>query len=175
MTHLETILAAARTALAAVTDTVGLEQVKARYLGKSGELTELLKQLGKLPPEERKTAGAAINGLKTEVTALIEAKAADLAKSALDARLASERLDITLPVRPAPTAEATSKPLRQPHEKARRTWFSEINPTCSGIQNVLVGAVRKGANAYVGGGNRVLIWTSPTAEPQAFSNHPGML
>ena len=44
MTHLETILAAARTALAAVTDTVGLEQVKARYLGKSGELTELLKQ-----------------------------------------------------------------------------------------------------------------------------------
>ena len=54
MTQLATILATAQAALADVTDMVGLEQVKARYLGKSGELTELLKQLGKLPPEERK-------------------------------------------------------------------------------------------------------------------------
>ena len=85
MTHLETILAAARTALAAVTDTVGLEQVKARYLGKSGELTELLKQLGKLPPEERKTAGAAINETKQAFEAAFNARRDALAADKLAA------------------------------------------------------------------------------------------
>ncbi len=99
MTHLETILAAARTALAAVTDTVGLEQVKARYLGKSGELTELLKQLGKLPPEERKTAGAAINETKQAFEAAFNARRDALAADKLAAQLAAEALDVTLPGR----------------------------------------------------------------------------
>ena len=99
MTHLETILAAAQTALAAVTDTVGLEQVKARYLGKSGELTELLKQLGKLPPEERKTAGAAINETKQAFEAAFNARRDALAADKLAAQLAAEALDVTLPGR----------------------------------------------------------------------------
>ena len=59
--NLEAILQEAVTALAEVDSPADLEQVKARYLGKQGVLTEQLKQLGKLPPEERPAAGARIN------------------------------------------------------------------------------------------------------------------
>src|SRR5689334_9114679 len=81
---------------AAASDEAAIEAVRVGALGKKGSVSALLATLGSLAPEERKSAGAAINGLKTEVTALIEAKASELAKSALDARLAAERLDITL-------------------------------------------------------------------------------
>lgn len=101
MTQLATILATAQAALADVTDMVGLEQVKARYLGKSGELTELLKQLGKLPPEERKTAGAAINETKQAFEAAFNARRDALAAEKLAAQLAAESLDVTLPGRGA--------------------------------------------------------------------------
>src|SRR5690606_27387743 len=87
----------------AASDEATIEAVRVSALGKKGSVSALLASLGAMAPEDRKSAGAAINGLKTEITALIEAKAADLAKAALDARLAAERLDITLPVRPAPT------------------------------------------------------------------------
>ena len=99
MTPLDTILDSARVALDAVTDTTGLEQVKARYLGKSGELTERLKQLGGLPAEERKTAGAAINAVKQAFEALHTAKRDALAAAALSRQLAAEALDVTLPSR----------------------------------------------------------------------------
>jgi phenylalanyl-tRNA synthetase alpha chain len=99
MTPLDTILDSARVALDAVTDTTGLEQVKARYLGKSGELTERLKQLGGLPAEERKTAGAAINAVKQAFEALHNAKRDALAAAALSRQLAAEALDVTLPSR----------------------------------------------------------------------------
>lgn len=99
MTPLDTILDSARVALDAVTDTTGLEQVKARYLGKSGELTERLKQLGGLPAEERKTAGAAINAVKQAFEALHNAKRDALAAEALSRQLAAEALDVTLPSR----------------------------------------------------------------------------
>ena len=74
---------------------------KARYLGKSGELTELLKQLGKLPPEERKTAGAAINETKQAFEAAFNARRDALAADKLAAQLAAEALDVTLPGRGA--------------------------------------------------------------------------
>ena len=61
MPRLEEILAEARASLAAVHTVADLEQAKSRFLGKSGSLTELLKGLGKLPPEEKPRAGAAIN------------------------------------------------------------------------------------------------------------------
>ena len=56
MSHVDTLLAEGLAAIAAVQDLNELEQVKARYLGKTGQITELLKQLGKLPPEEKKAA-----------------------------------------------------------------------------------------------------------------------
>ncbi|MBN2887491.1 MAG: phenylalanine--tRNA ligase subunit alpha [Chromatiaceae bacterium] len=90
------------TAVAAVatTDTLAaLDQVRVRYLGKSGELTALLKQLGRLPPEERPGAGQRINAAKVVVQEAIEQRRETLEAEALQARLASERIDVTLPGR----------------------------------------------------------------------------
>ena len=76
-----------------------LEQAKARFLGKSGSLTELLKGLGKLDPDARKEAGAAINVAKQRVEAALESRREALRRAALEERLAEEALDVTLPGR----------------------------------------------------------------------------
>ena len=86
-------------ALAAAADQQALELAKAQYLGKTGELNALLKQLGQMSPEERKTVGAYINECKTRFQAAYEAKRAQLAEAKLQAQLAAEALDITLPAR----------------------------------------------------------------------------
>ena len=84
-------------------ETLGaLEDVRVAALGKKGAVSEQLKTLGKMTPEERKEVGPALNGLKDRVTAAIEAKKTALEEAALDQRLASERVDVTLPVRPEP-------------------------------------------------------------------------
>jgi phenylalanyl-tRNA synthetase alpha chain len=76
-----------------------LDQVRVSYLGKKGELTSLLKTLGSLPAEERKAAGQDINRAKQDVQQAIEARKSALQAAALDAKLASERIDVTLPGR----------------------------------------------------------------------------
>ncbi|MEO9384091.1 phenylalanine--tRNA ligase subunit alpha, partial [Chromobacterium phragmitis] len=101
MNNVDAILQAGLSAVADVTDQIELEQVKARYLGKSGELTELLKQLGKLAPEERKAAGAIINQAKQAFEAAHNAKRDQLNAAKLEAQLAAEALDVTLPGRGA--------------------------------------------------------------------------
>jgi phenylalanyl-tRNA synthetase alpha chain len=80
-------------------DPASLENAKARYLGKSGELTALLKGLGALAPEERRSAGARINAAKQAIEQALEARRAGLAGAQLQARLAQEGLDVTLPGR----------------------------------------------------------------------------
>ena len=90
---------AALAAIAESADLAALDQVRVRYLGKSGELTALLKQLGHLPKEERPAAGAEINRAKEAVQAALDARRAGLEQAALDARLAAEQLDVTLPGR----------------------------------------------------------------------------
>jgi phenylalanyl-tRNA synthetase alpha chain len=72
MQQLEQIIADAAQAIAATASIADLEQAKARFLGKAGSLTELLKSLGKLSPEERPQAGAAINQAKARVEGLIQ-------------------------------------------------------------------------------------------------------
>jgi len=99
MEDLDQIVAEAHSAFAAIADPDALEQVKARYLGKSGRITELLKGLGKLPPEEKKAAGAAINQVKEAVEAALNERREDIRKAAREARLAEEALDVTLPGR----------------------------------------------------------------------------
>ena len=99
MENLDQIVNEAQVAFAAISDPDALEQVKARFLGKSGQITELLKGLGKLPPEEKKTAGAAINRTKEAVEAALNARREAIRKAALEARLAEEALDVTLPGR----------------------------------------------------------------------------
>lgn len=85
--------------ISACADARALEQLRVDTLGKKGRITELLKQLGKMPPEERKTFGDAVNRAKDAVAAAIEARAAALAEAALTAQLAAETLDVTLPGR----------------------------------------------------------------------------
>src|SRR5260221_4975777 len=99
MKELEQIISAAREAIAAASGIAQLEQVKARFLGKAGSLTELLKGLGKLPAEERPRAGAAINQAKGEVEVMLEARRDEILARELDARLAGESVDVTLPGR----------------------------------------------------------------------------
>jgi len=99
MQDIEPLVAKATAEFAAIDDAAELEQAKARYLGKSGTLTELLKGLGKLPADERRTAGAAINQAKDSIEAALNARREALKRAALEGQLAAEALDITLPGR----------------------------------------------------------------------------
>ena len=99
MDTLDQIADEARSAFAATDDPDALEQVKARYLGKSGRITDLLKGLAKLPPEEKKSAGANINRAKEAIEAALNSRREEIRAAALQARLAEESLDVTLPGR----------------------------------------------------------------------------
>ena len=99
MTNVEELVSAASVEFAAIADAAQLEQAKARYLGKSGSLTELLKGLGKLPAEDRKAAGAAINAAKDAIERALDARRADIKRARLEAQLQAEALDVTLPGR----------------------------------------------------------------------------
>ena len=90
---------AALDAIAAAADLAGLDQVRVRYLGKSGELTALLKQLGTLPADERPAAGQEINQAKVAVQDAIDRRKVVLEEASLTARLAAERIDVSLPGR----------------------------------------------------------------------------
>ncbi len=85
--------------VAAAADLAALDQVRVRQLGKSGLLTTQLKQLGKLPKEQRPGVGLAINQAKVQVQEAIDARKSELERGALAARLAAERIDVTLPGR----------------------------------------------------------------------------
>jgi phenylalanyl-tRNA synthetase alpha chain len=99
MQELESIVAAARSEFAGCDDAVALENVKAKYLGKSGRLTELLKTLGRLPPAERPAAGARINEAKAELEAALQRRREELAETGLARKLAADALDVSLPGR----------------------------------------------------------------------------
>jgi len=99
MPDIDRIVERAAAEFAAAADPAALENAKARFLGKSGELTAQLKSLGTLPAGERKAAGAAINAGKERIEAALEARRAALAEARLVARLAEEALDVTLPGR----------------------------------------------------------------------------
>ncbi len=99
MDNLAQLVAEAKAAFAAATELARLEGVKAAYLGKEGVLTQRLKSLGKLPPEERKAVGAAINAAKSEIEAALQARREALKEAQLAAQLALEALDVTLPGR----------------------------------------------------------------------------
>jgi phenylalanyl-tRNA synthetase alpha chain len=99
MHDLDAIVAEAASAFDATNDLPELENVKARYLGRQGVLTERLKGLAKLSPEERRSRGARINEAKDRIEQLLAERRAAIAAARLDARLAEEALDVTLPGR----------------------------------------------------------------------------
>jgi phenylalanyl-tRNA synthetase alpha chain len=100
-------------AIAAAADEPALEAARVAALGKKGRISELLSGLGKLGPDERKAEGAAINALKDEVAEALGQRRAALKAEALEARLAAERIDVTLPVRPAPFETGRIHPITQ--------------------------------------------------------------
>ena len=99
MEKLETIVQEALQSFAVITDAAQLEHAKARYLGKAGALTELQKSLGKLAPEERPAMGARFNAAKEQIEAALAAQRNKIQSAKLDAKLALEALDVTLPGR----------------------------------------------------------------------------
>jgi len=99
MVSLDQLVDDAKRDFAKATDSAALEDAKAQYLGKSGLLTERLKALGKLSPDERKIAGAEINLAKTAVEGALQARRQGLAEAVLHLRLAAEAIDVSLPGR----------------------------------------------------------------------------
>src|SRR5436853_3316972 len=99
--------------ISAAGDEAALEAVRVAALGKSGSVSALLRTLGTLTPEERKRQGPLINGLKDRVTVAIEQRRAVLKNAALDARLNTETVDVTLPVREPPAETGRVHPISQ--------------------------------------------------------------
>ncbi|MGR3650321.1 MAG: phenylalanine--tRNA ligase subunit alpha, partial [Roseovarius sp.] len=96
-------------------DEAGIEDLRVRALGKKGEISGLMKTLGGMSPEERQEKGPKLNALKNEIADALAARKASLADAALEARLKTEWLDVTLPARPARTG--TIHPVSQVTEE----------------------------------------------------------
>jgi len=112
-------------AIAAASDEAALEAVRVSVLGKSGSVSALLKTLGAMTPDERKMQGPLINGLKDRVTAAIAARREALKHAALDARLNTETVDVTLPVRESPPEAGRIHPVSQVIEELT-TIFADM-------------------------------------------------
>jgi len=97
--QLKTLMREAGTAVAAATDVAAVEDIRVRYLGKKGALTEQLKNLGKLSPEERPRAGAIVNQAKEALQEKLGARKQQLQTAARDNQLSREVVDVTLPGR----------------------------------------------------------------------------
>jgi phenylalanyl-tRNA synthetase alpha chain len=101
------------TATAEAPDEAGLEAVRVSALGKKGRISELLKSLGAMTPQERRENGPLINGLRDRVQAALNERKQELAGAALEARLVGERLDLTLPLRESAIARGRVHPISQ--------------------------------------------------------------
>ncbi len=101
--------------VAKAVDINGLEGVRLAALGKKGEISAKMRELGQMSAEDRLIAGPALNGLKSEIDAALKARRAALEDAELDARLQGEWLDVTLPGRPRP--QGTIHPISQVMEE----------------------------------------------------------
>ncbi|WP_371368610.1 phenylalanine--tRNA ligase subunit alpha [Pseudomonas sp. QL9] len=99
MENLDALVSQALDAVRNTEDVNALEQIRVHYLGKKGELTQVMKTLGDLPAAERPKVGALINVAKEKVQDALNARKTDLEGAALAAKLAAERVDVTLPGR----------------------------------------------------------------------------
>ena len=113
MSSLNELEASTLAAIAAAGDESALEAVRVGALGKKGVISAELAKLGKMAPDERKAAGAAINAVKDKVSAALDERRAVLKEAALEARLATEKLDVTLPVRVAGVETGRIHPISQ--------------------------------------------------------------
>ncbi|NCO87710.1 MAG: phenylalanine--tRNA ligase subunit alpha [Rhodobacterales bacterium] len=101
--------------IAAAADEAAIEEVRIAAMGKQGEVALRMRELGRMSPEERQTAGPALNALKDEITSALAARKAALGDAALEERLRAEWLDVTLPGRPR--RQGTIHPISQVTEE----------------------------------------------------------
>ncbi|TWD55811.1 phenylalanyl-tRNA synthetase alpha subunit [Agrobacterium vitis] len=113
MSDLESLKTSLLADIAAASDEAGIEAVRLAAMGKKGSVSELLKTLGSMTPEERQSRGAAINALKNEITEQLNTKKAELKDAAINARLKAETLDVSLPVRSSPAERGRIHPISQ--------------------------------------------------------------
>jgi phenylalanyl-tRNA synthetase alpha chain len=113
MSDLDQLKTSILSEIEAATEEAGIEAVRVNALGKKGSISELLKTLGSMSPEERQTRGAAINLLKADVTEAITSRKAVLKDQAIAERLVRETVDVTLPVRQSPADLGRIHPITQ--------------------------------------------------------------
>ena len=94
-------------------DLPSLDGVRISALGKKGRVSALMQQLGSMAPEDRKTFGQTVNALKTRISSALDTRRGELEGAELAQRLATERADVTLPVRVGPLAEGRIHPVSQ--------------------------------------------------------------
>jgi phenylalanyl-tRNA synthetase alpha chain len=116
--QIEKIRAEAGTAIESAASSAELEELRVRYLGRKAELTTVLRGIAELPQEERGPVGGAANRARKELEALLEARAEGLDATELEAKLVSDRIDVTLPGAPP-------RPVGHPHLIARTTRLIE--------------------------------------------------
>jgi len=113
MSDLNQLEADVLSAIDGASDEAALENVRVAALGKKGSISERLKALGTMSPDERKTAGPALNGLRDRVSTALAGRKEALASAALEQRLAAETVDVTLPVRPSGLETGRVHPVSQ--------------------------------------------------------------
>ncbi|BCP55937.1 phenylalanine--tRNA ligase alpha subunit [Kaistia sp. 32K] len=113
MSDLELLERDIRAAIDGASDEAAIETVRVAALGKKGSVSELLKGLGAMTPDERKVMGPALNGLRDRVSEALLARRASLKEAGLAARLASEAVDVTLPLRASPLEQGRIHPISQ--------------------------------------------------------------
>ena len=99
MENLDALVAQALEAIKQAADVAALENIRVQYLGKKGELTQVMKTLGNIPAEERPKVGALVNQAKEQVQSVLNGRKSEMESAAMNARLAAERVDVTLPGR----------------------------------------------------------------------------
>lgn len=113
MTDIAELETSIRSDIEAATDEAALEVVRVGSLGKKGSISDVMKTLGKMTDEERKVQGPALNALKASITEAINERKEVLKRAAMEIRLASEKTDVTLPVRQSPSEAGRIHPISQ--------------------------------------------------------------
>jgi phenylalanyl-tRNA synthetase alpha chain len=116
---LDTLEAEILAEISSAHELAALDDVRVSALGKKGRVSALMQQIGSLPADQRRDFGQAVNALKSRVSDALDGRKSDLQSEALAERLATERADMTLPVRPGPLADGRIHPLSQ--------VFDEVN------------------------------------------------
>jgi phenylalanyl-tRNA synthetase alpha chain len=119
---LENMVSAAHKAISAVDDLQALDEIRVQYLGKKGSLTDILKGLGTLSAEERPLVGQRVNEAKEHIKEKIDQRFQDLQQQALEKKLSSQRIDVTLPGRGE--SVGTSHPISQVRDRVETIFKS---------------------------------------------------